>query len=391
MSVRGEFRRSLALAIGSLVVLALVLELATRTLIPEGYWRHRDGTADWQLDPEIGWVNRPNLDVESRDLDRIRRYQTNPDGLAPAEARRERKPGVVRIMVFGDSMVVGRALPQEATYAARLEARLRERGLAAEVINAGVQGYSTDQALLLLERLLPLYRPDIVLFGSTLNDFGGNELSRASGQAKPRFLRMGDALHLVPPQIAAEIRPLGSGPRAWIQRSAFYRVLQPRIFTLRARFADWQHRNLAGLMLEIYVNPEALEQLDWKLFAALVERMQRSANAAGARFLLFSHPEVAEVWPPYIEGVRQELGAQVLRYDPLAVQRRVESTARGVGVEFLPVAARFREQTARGPFHLVPHDAHLNPAGHDLLAEVLADEILARGVAAPVPRHPRQR
>jgi lysophospholipase L1-like esterase len=280
-------------------------------------------------------------------------------------------------------MVVGRAVQQEVTYTARLQARLRERGLAAEVINAGVQGYSTDQALLLLERLLPLYRPDVVLYGSTLNDFGGNELSHANGQAKPRFLLIGDALDLVPPQIANEIRPIGSGPRAWIQRSAFYRALQPRIFTLRARFSGWQQRNLMGLMLEIYVNPEALEQIDWKLFAALVERMQRSANVAGARFFLFSHPEIAEVWPAYIEKVRRGLGPQILRYDPLAAQRRVEVAARAVGVEFLPVAPRFREQTARGPFHLVPYDGHLNESGHELLAEVLADEILARGVAAP--------
>jgi len=384
MSARGELRRTLPLAIGSLVVLALVLELATRALLPEGYWRHRDGTADWQLDPEIGWVNRPNLDAESRDLDRVLHYRTNPDGVAPAEAGRERKPGVLRIMIFGDSMVVGRSLPQEETYTVRLEARLRERGLEAEVINAGVQGYSTDQALLLLERLVPLYRPDVILFGSTSNDFGGNELSNAAGQAKPRFLLIGDALHLVPPQIADEIRPLGSGPRAWIQRSAFYRALQPRIFTLRARFSSWQQRSLMGLMLEVYTDPAALEQIDWPLFSALVERMQRSSKAAGARFFLFSHPEVAEVWPPYIESVRQELRAQVFRYDPLAAQRRSEIAARAVGVEFLPVAVRFREQTARGPFHLVPYDGHLSSAGHDLLAEALADEILARVVEAPV-------
>ena len=383
MSARGELRRSLALAVGALVVLAVVLELATRALVPDGYWRHRDATADWQLDPEIGWVNRPNLDAESRDLDRVLRYRTNPDGLAPAEARCERKRGTLRIMVFGDSMVVGRSLPQEETYTVRLEARLRERGLEAEVINAGVQGYSTDQALLLLERLVPLYRPDVILFGSTSNDFGGIEVSNASGQAKPRFLRIGDALHLVPPQIADEIRPSGSGARAWIQRSAFYRALQPRIFTLRARFSSWQQRSLMGLMLEVYSDPAALEQIDWPLFSALVERMQRSSKAAGARFFLFSHPELAEVWPPYIEKIRQELGPQILRYEPLAVQRRAELAAREVGVEFIPVAPRFREQTARGPFHLIPYDGHLNAAGHQLLAEVLADALLDRGVLVP--------
>ncbi len=388
MSEGGALPRSLALAAGSFVVLLLVLELATRLFLPEGYWRYRDAAADWRLDPEIGWVNRPNLDVEGRDLDQIVRFRTNPDGLVPVETRRERKPGVLRIMVFGDSMVVGRSVRREETYTARLEARLREGGLEAEVVNAGVQGYSTDQVLLLLERLIPLYRPDIVLYGSTLNDFGGNAVSTSNAQAKPRFLLVGDDLHLVPPQLADQVSPYASGPRAWIQHSALYRALQPRIFSLRARFSDWEQRNLIGAMLEVYVDPASLEKFDWPLFAALIERMQRSSNASGARFFLFSHPEIAEVWPPYIEKIRLELGPQVLRYDPLAAQRRVEEAAEEVGVEFIPVVPAFREHLERGPFHLIPYDAHLGTGGHELLAEVLADELLARGVLQTGPGAP---
>jgi lysophospholipase L1-like esterase len=324
-------------------------------------------------------VNRGNLDTESRDMDHIVRFRTNPDGLAPAETLRERRPGVLRIMVFGDSMVVGRSLAQDETYTARLQARLRERGIAAEVINCGVQGYSTDQALLLLERLVPLYRPDIVLYGSTLNDFGGNQVARANAQAKPRFLLVGSALHLVPPELEPEIRHYASGPRAWLQRSAFYRAIQPRIFTLRSRFQAWEERNLMGLMLEVYADPRALEQFDWPLFSALVKRMQSSASATHARFFLFSHPEIAEVWRPYIEKIRQQLGPEVVRYDPLAAQHHVEKAAREAGVEFLAVAPAFRDHPERGPFHLIPYDAHLSPAGHEFLAEVLAQELTSRG------------
>jgi lysophospholipase L1-like esterase len=373
----------MALAVASLLVLAVVLELVTRLFVPEGYWRFRDASADWQLDREIGWVNRPNLDTESRVKDRVVHFRTNPDGIFPAETLRERKPGGLRIMVFGDSMVVGRALAQEETYTARLESRLRKRGLDVEVINAGVQGYSTDQALLLLERLLPLYRPDIVLFGSTLNDFGANELSRANGQAKPRFLLIGDQLELVPPQLTGEIRSLGSGPRVWIQSSAFYRALQPRIFSLRARLSGWEQRNLIGQMQEVYVNPAALEQFDWPLFAAIIKRMRLASEAVGACFFLFCHPEVAEVWPPYIEKIRRELGPNAVAYDPLAAQNRVERAAHDVEVEFIPVALPFRKHPERGPYHLIPYDAHLNATGNEMMAEVLADEIVARGGVAP--------
>jgi hypothetical protein len=240
--------------------------------------------------------------------------------------------------------------------------------------------------LLLIERMLPLYHPDVVLYGSTLNDFGGNEVAIANGQAKPRFLLDHDTLHLIPPQLAPDVQPSRLGLRTWLQNSAFYRVLQPRIFTLRARVAGWQQRNLMGLMQEVYVDPSALDEFDWPLFSGLIQRMQRSCEAAGARFFLFSHPEVAEVWPPYIETIRQQFGATVLGYDALAAQHRVERTAQADGIDFIETAPRFQQHGERGPFHLLPYDAHLNAAGHRLLAEVLADELLARGIAAPA-RH----
>jgi hypothetical protein len=78
----------------------------------------------------------------------------------------------------------------------------------------------------------------------------------------------------------------------------------------------------------------------------------------------------------------------VIRYDPLAAQHRVEQAARGQGVEFLAVAPAFRSHPERGPFHLVPHDAHLGVAGHEFLAEVLEQELLARGALQIGPGAP---
>ena len=45
---------------------------------------------------------------------------TNPDGLIPYGVAREKAPGTLRVMVFGDSMVVGRALAQNQIYTALL-------------------------------------------------------------------------------------------------------------------------------------------------------------------------------------------------------------------------------------------------------------------------------
>jgi len=287
-------------------------------------------------------------------------------------------------MVFGDSMVVGRSVAQDEIYTARLEALLRERGIPADVVNAGVQGYSTDQALLLMQRWVPVYRPDLVLYGSTLNDYGGNALDSAYGQAKPVFwIDERGRLRLALPRLAPEIHRFGAGPRRWLQDSALYRLVQPGIFLLRARLFGFQEGILLGTQQGVYLHDGTIDRLDWPLYEALVVRMKETAERSGARFLFFAHPEVGEVWEPYIETVCRRLGLPRDAYDASAMERRLAAMAERRGLDFLEANPVFRANAERGPFHFVPEDAHLNPAGHALLAEALADRIAAEVAAGP--------
>jgi lysophospholipase L1-like esterase len=374
------------LTVATLILLLGLLELGVRVFVPDSRWRFEDGSGDWRLDDEIGWVNRPNLDVTIEEQNGPVRYRTNADGLAPSDATRERTSGTARIMVFGDSMTVGRVLPQDQIYTARLAEILRARGIAAEVVNAGVQGYSTDQALLLLQRWVPAYRPDLVIHGSTLNDFGGIALDTANGQAKPRF-RFDEhgRLRLSMPRLSARIRPIGRGglPR-WIQRSALYRLIQPGLFVLRARFQGSDERVLIGDFPEVYFRSRAADGFDWRLYGALVARMRDVAQREGARFLFFEHPDPGEVWSPFIELTRKRFGVPEGTYDPYAIEQRLAAIAEERGVSFLPTVDAFRAAADRGPFHFLPTDPHLNRAGHALLAEILS-ETVETSLASRVP------
>lgn len=376
--------QSVGLAAATFVITLLLLEAGVRLLVPESRWRFFDATSDWRLDDELGWVNQPNLDETFETSSRPPvRFRTNRDGLIPFDATREKPRGTIRIMVFGDSMVVGRYVPQDQIYTAQLANELRERGIAADVVNAGVQGYSTDQALLLMQRLIPLYRPDFVLYGSTLNDYGGNALADAYQQAKPVFrIDEQNRLRLALPKLGSEIQSWGKGPRRWIQYSALYRMLQPGIFLLRARMFSLEERILLGTEQGVYIGRATIDQLDWRLYEALVVRMREVAESAGARFLFFAHPEVGEVWEPYIDTVCRKLRVSRSAYDPFAMETRLSELAQRRGVDFLPTIRVFREASDRGPFHLLPQDAHLSAAGHALLAEVLAER-LAGDLASP--------
>lgn len=383
----------LAAVLVSCLACLLLLEIGIRLVLPASQWKYYDSTMDAQPDARLGWVLRPNEDVTTiAEQGWPVRFRTNADGLTPVTARREKPPGTVRIMLFGDSTVLGRSVPPEATVQAALRRLLERRGYRVDVVNAGVEGYSTDQALLRMERLIPLYRPDLVAYVLCDNDFGGNATGEAYGVSKPRFvLDAAGRLSLVPLD-AAKLRaipPFDSGRWQWVQHSAVYRLLRPRLMVLRAQWGDWEHRNLIGLPSEMYSDPRQMDAIDWKLFSALLVRMKEVSERSGARFFFYSHPAIAEVWDPYIRTIEAGAHLQPGQYDRFALQKRLQTVASARGVLYCPLIESFLAQAKRGPFHLLPRDPHCNPAGYEVTAETVAAFLEASGLLAQSPAQKR--
>src|SRR6187397_1318443 len=74
-----------------------------------------------------------------------------------------------QILVFGDSLAAGFGLPPEASFPARLEARLAGDGIRARVVNAGVSGDTTAGGLARLDWTLA-DKPDLVILELGAND-----------------------------------------------------------------------------------------------------------------------------------------------------------------------------------------------------------------------------
>ena len=73
------------------------------------------------------------------------------------------------ILDFGDSLTAGYGLMPEQAFPARLEAWLREHGIAAQVVNAGVSGDTTAGGLARLDWALA-DKPDLVILALGAND-----------------------------------------------------------------------------------------------------------------------------------------------------------------------------------------------------------------------------
>src|ERR1700736_6896087 len=79
--------------------------------------------------------------------------------LIACSAAKAQTPGIadppVRIVALGDSLTAGLGLPVNASFPAKLETALRQRGVAVEITNAGVSGDTASGGLARLDWSVP--------------------------------------------------------------------------------------------------------------------------------------------------------------------------------------------------------------------------------------------
>ncbi|HVT56869.1 MAG TPA: hypothetical protein VHR45_00575 [Thermoanaerobaculia bacterium] len=95
---------------------------------------------------------------------------SNSLGYRDVEHEIAKPPGVVRIVVLGDSVAAGLHIRRnEDVFPPILEQSLNAQGLRAEVINLAVSGYNTQQEVETLKEKGLRYQPDLVLVAYTLS------------------------------------------------------------------------------------------------------------------------------------------------------------------------------------------------------------------------------
>lgn len=149
--------------IGTILLFLILFELALRITYPlyadynTEMWRYSRELKEIRLDG--GHAHIPNAKADLYGVT----IQTNSLGLR--SDKEYGKKNTTRILVLGDSFVLGWGVKQEKTLTYLLEQKLGN----AEVINAGVGNYNTLLERKQLQRLTQL-NPDIVLLEFYIND-----------------------------------------------------------------------------------------------------------------------------------------------------------------------------------------------------------------------------
>ena len=162
----------------------LVLSLITVFIIGEFIVRllYKDKTVlfpRYHTDAQYGQFTlrkiRPNSMFWHTSPDGSWKFTINNQGFRNDRDFEYEKPeGIIRVISLGDSHTQGLEVRQDYTFSAIMEKYLKAQGPNAEVINAGICGFSTAEELLFLENEGIKYKPNFVVLGFFANDFQDN-------------------------------------------------------------------------------------------------------------------------------------------------------------------------------------------------------------------------
>ena len=296
----------------------------------------------WKYDPLLGWAHQPGQEgiFETPQFRTVVRI--NENGLRDREHSYERQNDIERILVLGDSFAWGYGVEESERFSQRLEDKLR-----AEVINAGVSGYSTDQELLWYRNEGIKYETDLVIVVLAGNDVGDNDqLLVNTIYYKPKFVIEEDQLVPIGYPVS-KTSPQGRFIYSLSQRSALAYFLVQRYFDLLSLYSkskvDSDHANPQ-------VSDLTAEREPFKLTIALLDEIRNIAESRKAKFMIvttdrwWNHPS-GETYKDFVTTMRSE-GFLVL------------------DVESMP---GFDPEEM-----LIPNDGHWNQSGHEFVAEKIA-------------------
>jgi hypothetical protein len=320
-----------------------------------------------QFDPVLGWSKKPDYRLSRSTSEFEVEFEINELGLRDDPMADRTKPaGTFRVVMLGDSFTLGFAVDRHDLFVDQLERWWQAEGRAIDVINAGTEGYSTDQAILWLARQGRDFDPDLVLLFPYDNDLYWNGQTDYMGRAKPRYA----------PDGTLETDLLeNTADTSWKSKLALTKPLQKRpdvsghYFKPGTRAIEKEH---AVLLVH---EPEFLAAAKAHTLGGLLA-LERTAAELGARAIVVpipSHAAIDEQYAPVFG--EQRLGLSRDAWDPHKPIDAMIALARQAGLETLDARAAL-SAARRGGVELYNQiDWHLNPAGNAAFAGFLHDEL----------------
>jgi lysophospholipase L1-like esterase len=347
MALRERVMPKVVLTAAAVLVALGVCELCARLVFPAPPVA-REPQLAYLYDPELRYVQKPGQQGWIDDG----LVTVNSLGFRGPEVALPKPRGRFRVAVIGDSLTLGWGVHDGETYAARLEQELRRRQPAVEldVVNLGVGGYNTRQAVGFLARHVATLAPDLVLLGFYLNDLPDaldDDPAVAGTRIAARNPRPGQVLYLNPTPSGWLERQLRKSRAVYVAGRAYRRLRNQ---------GEWGE---AGFAMELDVlagrSSPRLERA-WQHVAVEFERLHELAQSEGFAVGIV-------LLPPREQVTGQSAGR--------AYQRGIRELAEPLGFHVIdPLPSMNAAGSGRELF--IPYDRnHPSADGHRLIADAI--------------------
>lgn len=359
---------NLMLVFFSILLTMFMLEALLRIFFPvysPTVERRHEDTNLMEFDSRYGWFHKKDTTVWVETQEYAEKVYLNEKGLRGKSYPYEKKSGVYRIIILGDSFVFGLGVGDEDLFSLKLEELFKRYGKDVEVINMGLNGFGTDQEYLLLEYEGFDYSPDmLIIFFFVGNDIDNNSASLQYGKNKPYFKLEKGALELnnspVPQsrKINAE-NSTAIEPKGRINIPFLKNFLQKHSYAytfLRLRYNYLLHK--IGIRSSF---DQSAIQKGWGVTEAIFIKTRDACLEHNCDFLVAIIPTREQVM-----GVESD-----------AIQQKFISFAQNNGIEYLNL---LDELKGRADLNFMI-DSHWNRKGHGFIADLLFKRLNKHGLS----------
>lgn len=272
----------------------------------------------------------------------------------------QKKQGITRIIVLGDSFTAGFGVEQNETYPSQLEKNLNEQGKKVEVWNAGIDGYSPDVEYLQLKKIITDIKPDIVLLGF----YVGNDVLDIE-RNQQEYAENGKLIKIITPiatvknnqlqLIENEKNPYKPSLKTYLdivllRTSHFYRLIKNRIDTE---------------MLSLLQNANIVS---WEKTNATLSSLSNLSKQYHSQFYIVIIPPRAQVAEKEWKNLQKKI-KNISFIQPQQKLLNICSEQNISCVDLLPELKNTKKQL------YYTYDAHFTPSGHRLTAEIISKNL----------------
>ncbi|TKJ42408.1 hypothetical protein CEE37_01625 [candidate division LCP-89 bacterium B3_LCP] len=330
----------------------------------KGFRPHRS-TQTLSYDDTLGWVGKINSETLLSEGGIKVPCRINNWGFRDYRSYPiDKTSGKHRLLILGDSFVMGTGIAEEARVSQQLEAQ--DSSIIA--YNFGIMGYSTDQELLVLKKYGPQVQPDDIFLFFCANDLIYNDSDFGHKIPKPHFrLNADGSLNLgnVPVPNLINKNPV----LMWLQNNSALVQITSKI-TAQLSFQNKlkRQRHTAGdLGLERGERGKAdldslllfsSEKKTSDLTYHLLKEVKAETDRLGARFILFTAPS-NQHWTATRNETPEEIGRVLNWCEELNIE----------AVDLFPVF--YQNFNEYGEKLYLPDKMHWNERGNRIAAEAI--------------------